>query len=209
MRSEAAHPCRTPYENCIENALEPHYATMADKTRDPIDKVVIHRAAQHCDHLSSVEKKLIVAHRKNFLKHYDGHSNQGTGTQAAMPLKNPQVFHGLVPHSDFIEPFLAKIFPNDDYTSSEMRHCMQYKLTHKEWHDEHGASNPHSFRLAQVHCHHDLHGFYDREHAVQSMEATQGTGLGLPPHTAPPIHLTTTHKRFLKEQERRRRMSEL
>merc|ERR1712166_1687912 len=25
--------------------------------------------------------------------------------------------------------------------------------------------------------------------------------------TAPPIHLTTTHKRFLKEQERRRRMS--
>ena len=60
---------------------------------------------------------------------------------------------------------------------------------------EHGASNPYSYRLAQIHCHHDLHGFYDREHPYQSLEATAGQGLRQPPHTAPPQHLHSIHKR--------------
>lgn len=207
MTSKAAHKCRTPYETCIANSLEPHYKTMKDRIKDPIDEVVIHRAAKHCDHLSSVDKRLLAAHRENFLSHHDGQSDHGKKSQ--MPIRNPQVYHGLVPHSDFIQPFLNKMFPADDYTSSEMRHCMQHKLTHKEWHDEHGASNPHSFRLAEIHCHHDLHGFYDRQHAFQSVEATHGTGLRPPPHTAPPIHLSATHKRYQQDVSRRRRMSEL
>ena len=203
LTQQAAKECRTKYETCIDHALEPHYKTMDDRVNGPIDELVIRRAAQHCDHVSSVEKHLLASHRKNFMDHYDGSSNHhGRGLKAPMQLQNPQVFHGLVPHSEFIEPYLTKMFPLDDYHSSEMRHCMQHKLTHKEWHDEHGASNPYSFRLAEIHCHHDLHGFYDREHAHLSLESTAGAGLREPPHTAPPLHLTEIHKRHRANERR-------
>ena len=206
LQQKAAKECRTKYERCVDNSLEPHYKTMNDRKNDKIDDLIIRNAAKHCDHLSSVDKNLLVEHRKNFVTHYDGASNShGSTPDAPMQLQNPQIYHGLVPHSDFIGPYLDKMFPADDYTSSHMRHCMQHRLTHREWHDEHGASNPYSYRLAQIHCHHDLHGFYDREHPYQSLEATAGQGLRQPPHTAPPQHLHSIHKRHRANEKQKRR----
>lgn len=203
--SEASYSCRTPYEKCIDNALEPHYNTMEDKVNGSIPRLVIHNAAKHCDHLSSVGEKLLAKHRENYIAHYNGHGNtQGKGHRAPMKLRNPTLYHGLSPHPDFIEPFLHKMFPHHDYTSSELRHCMQYKLTHPEWHLEHGQSNPYSFQLASIHCHHDVHGFYERHQAHDSYVATNGYSMSSTPQIARPIHLTDAHKRYEKSEMRRR-----
>ena len=198
--------CRTPYEMCVNNALEPHYQTMDDRVADKIDELVIRDAAKHCDHLSSVSSELLAEHRKNELLHYSGivHRYGSRKLSAPKAVGNPQVFHGLSPHADYVQPYVKQMFPDDDHHSSEMRHCMQHKLTHNMWHEQHGASNPHSFKLAEIQCHHDLHGFYDREHPFHSLEATMMTGLRSPPHTAPPQHLHNIHKRHSAQQKRRR-----
>lgn len=216
--SQAAHSCRTPMERCMDNRLKPHYEDLEAKSGLPHlhkdnhhhpDSEHIREAARHCRTLSSVPKKLVVQHRDRYRETYDGHPKfHHKLNPRSHPIENPRTYSIYTPPQRELEHHLRRMLAGQDRETLDMIHCMTHRLQHKGWHEQHGADNPHSWRLANIHCHHDILGMYDRTHALHGLEANWGEILTAPPYIGNP-RIFSLERKPTRIQEQNFRLREL
>jgi len=200
--STTAKPCRTPYEKCIDNALSHIKMDPEDHDSGNRHRHQIWEAAEACNHLSSVSKHHMARHRRRQLDTTAVHMNHKLHLVHNHDDEQPITWGKTdLPSPDELHAWLLKKWPQKDSHSNEMRHCIMHKATHDEWHDKHGADNPHSLKLAEVQCWHDTYGMYSRVHPLHALISHKDGTMSLP-HVA---HPRQSRKLMAREIPRKQR----